>query len=473
MDPILIPGQHIHIVGMGGFGMSAIARVLLEDGYTVSGSDRERNALLDALERDGVQVFMGHAPEHITGAELVLMSSAIPKDNPEIQAARAASIPVQERRDFIATWLENRSVIGVSGTHGKTTTTALLAHVLMHSGHDPSYIVGGILKNTGTNAGAGNGEHFIIEADEYGYMFLGLQPHIAVVTNVEWDHTDFFRAPEDMLLAFRLYMERLEPDGLLVACLDDDVAASLAAERRAVMRSVQTYSLGNPRADWWAVDLEPARGGLRFSVCHGATRGGIIGQAWLPMPGRYNVSNAMAVIAVAMHLGVPFTVITEALASFAGTGRRAELMGEAAGVRVINDYAHHPTAIAAALRAWREQNPGRLWAVWQPHTYSRSRTLAGSFAGAFGAADYALVTDIYAAREVATPGILAPDLAKLIQQTGHPDARYSGDLFATAQVLSQEVRAGDVVLIMSAGDAPLIGRALLEVLRKREGFADG
>ncbi len=468
MDALLIPGQHIHIVGMGGFGMSAIARVLLEDGYTVSGSDQHDNVLLQALARDGAQVYQGHAPEHVAGAELVLVSSAIPQDNPEIQAARAAGIPVQERRDFIATLLENRAVIGVAGTHGKTTTTAMLAHVLRHSGHDPSYIVGGIMNNTRSNAGAGHGEHFIIEADEYGYMFLGLEPHIAVVTNVEWDHPDFFRTPDDMLLAFRLYLERLQPDGLLVACADDDVAASLAAERRAAMQPVQTYSLGNSGADWWTIDLENLRGGMRFTVCHGATSSGIIGSAWLPLPGRYNVANALAVIAIATHLDVPFNVITEALASFQGTGRRAELMGEAAGVRVINDYAHHPTAINATLRAWREQSAARLWAVWQPHTYSRSRALASSFAGAFSAADHALVTDIYAAREDATPGLMAGDLARLIRDMGHPDVRHTGDLFATAQVLSQEVQAGDVVLIMSAGDAPMIGRALLDVLRKRD-----
>jgi UDP-N-acetylmuramate--alanine ligase len=466
----LIPGQHVHIVGISGFGMSAIARVLLENGYVVSGSDRQMNDLSQALMNDGASVFLGHQAEHIAGAELVLVSSAVAEDNPEVIAAYAQGIPVSDRRDFIATLTEGHQTIAVAGTHGKTTTTAMLVHVLSEGGLDPSFIVGGVMKDRGTNAGAGSGEQFVIEADEYGYMFLGLEPQVAVITNVEWDHPDFFHTPEDMLLAFRLFLERLPPAGLLVACADDDVVRTLADERRAGLAPVQTYGVNNPHADWWAIDLKPTPlGGMEFVVCHGSAGEGVIGSARISVPGQHNVQNAMGVIAVARHLGIPFDVIVGALESYAGTGRRSELMGEAGGVRVVSDYAHHPTAIRVTLRAWREQlqNRGKLWAVWQPHTYSRTRALADSFKSAFSTADHVLVTDIYAAREEATPGLFAKDLAQLIREDGHPDARYSGDLDLTAQILANEVRAGDVVLLMTAGDAPQIGLALLDVLYRR------
>ena len=461
----LIPGQHIHIVGISGFGMSAIARILLENGYTITGSDQKLSDLSRALREEGVRVYEGHAADHIGAAEMVLMSSAIPPNNPEIQAAHRLGIPVQERRDFITRVTGGYETIAVAGTHGKTTTTAMLVHVLGEAGLDPSFIVGGILNNRGTNAGAGTGAHFVIEADEYGNMFLGLNPHIAIVTNVEYDHPDFFQTPGETLDAFRQFVAQLDDSGLLVACADDDVARAFAQERRERMLPVQTYSVGNHNADWWAVDLTPNRqSGMDFVVHHG----GVIGPVRLSLPGEHNVQNAMAVITVARTLGVPFETIAQALASFAGTGRRSEQMGEAGGVRVINDYAHHPTAIRATLRAWRDQtHDGDLWAVWQPHTYSRTRALADSFKESFAAADHVLVTDIYAAREAKTPGLLARDLAELIRQGGHPDARHSGDLPETAQILANEVQPGDVVVLMTAGDAPQIGRALLDVLDKR------
>lgn len=469
MDSPLIPGQHIHIVGIGGSGMSAIARVLLENGYMVSGSDQNPTPLLRALIRDGVTVYIGHEAENINGAELVLMSTAVSEDNPEVLAAQAADIPVLERRDFISTLTGGYKTLAVAGTHGKTTTTAMLVHVISEAGLDPSFIVGGILRNRGTNAGAGHGEHFIIEADEYGHMFLGLKPKAAIITNIEYDHPDFFHSPAELLLAFRLFLEQLAPDSLLIACADDDVAATLASERRAEVLPVQTYGIDNKGADWWATELRPVSGGMEFLVHRGASMtGGVVGKIRLQLPGRHNVQNAMSVIAVADYIGVPWKVVSDALASFQGTERRSELMGEVGGVRIINDYAHHPTAIQATLKAWAEQlQGGELWAVWQPHTFSRTRALADSFAEAFGAAHHALVTDIYAAREQSSPGLFAKDIARMIRDHGHPDGRYSGDLFSTAQVLAEEVKPGDVVILLTAGDAPQIGLSLLDVLRKR------
>lgn len=465
---LLIPGQHIHIIGISGFGMSAIARVLVENGYVVSGSDQKLNPLSLALRESGVTVYEGHTESNIEGAELILVSSAVPRDNPEIQAAQRQKIQVVHRRDFMRAITEGQQTIAVAGTHGKTTTTAMMAYVLVEAGFDPSYIVGGVIKNLGTNAGAGLGEHFVIEADEYDHMFLGLNPGIAVVNNVEYDHPDFFRTPQDMLAAFQKFVDLLGSEGMLVACADDGVAAELAAERRKQFWPVLTYGVENKNADWWAVDLKPnPKGGTDFVVCHAEIGGGVIGPISLQLIGTHNVRNAMAVITVARHIGVPFETIAEALAKFEGTERRSEVMGEAGGVKVINDYAHHPTAIMMTLKAWRERvGNGSLWAVWQPHTYSRTRALADSFKDSFGSAHHVLVTEVFAARETFTPGLDSKDLAAMMSD--HPDARYSGDLFETAQILATEVKAGDIVVLLSAGDAPRIGHALLDVLRKRK-----
>ena len=466
---MLIPGQHIHIVGIAGFGMSAIARVLVEHGYKVSGSDQQTNALVQALQQEGVTVYQGHRAENIDGAEMVIFSSAVPENNPEIQAARHRRIQVMNRREFMPIMMEGQQTIGIAGTHGKTTTTAMLTHVLIEAGMEPSYIVGGVMRNNGRNAGAGSGEHFIIEADEYDNMFLGLQPAIAVINNIEYDHPDFFLTPADMLKAFQTYANRVEPEGLLVVNADDDVARTLGEERRANLQEVQMYGIENNAADYWATDLKPLpNGGMEFMVSQGAVTGGLIGKVKILLPGRHNVQNAMGVITVARHLGVAFEVIVDALATFKGTGRRSEVMGVAGGVTVINDYAHHPTAIRVTLKAWRDQ-PGirELWAVWQPHTYSRTRSLADIFKGSFNSAHHALVTDIYAAREKASPGLMAKDMVGMIQSSGHPDARYSGDLLDTAQILANEVKPGDVVVLLTAGDAPRIGQALLDVLKKR------
>lgn len=467
---LLIPGQHIHIVGIGGFGMSAIAKVLLENGYVVSGSDQKMNPLSLALRDSGVTVYEGHNEENIEGAELVLVSSAVPEDNPEIQAARNNQITVVHRRDFMRAITEGQQTIAIAGTHGKTTTTAMMAYVLVETGFDPSYIVGGMVRNLGTNAGAGSGEHFVVEADEYDHMFLGLAPSIAVVNNIEYDHPDFFRTPQEMLHAFQKFVDLLGAEGLLVACADDGVAAELAAERRKNLLPVLTYGVENKNADYWAIDVKPnASGGTDFVVCHAAIGGGVIGPISMKLIGTHNVRNAMAVITVARRIGVPFEAIADALSKFEGIERRSELMGEAAGVKVINDYAHHPTAISLTLKSWRERvGDGQLWAVWQPHTYSRTRTLADSFKDSFGAAHHALVTDIFAAREAFTPGLVARDLADMITDTGHSDARYAGDIFETAQILATEVKSGDVVVLLTAGDAPRIGHALLDVLNKRK-----
>ncbi len=462
------PGHPIHIVGIGGFGMSAIARILLQRGYPVSGSDLRANELTQALAAEGATIYQGHAAAHIRGAAQVITSSAVPDDNPEVAAARAAGIPVLRRRDLLGELMAGQIGIAVAGTHGKTTTTALLAHTLIEAGQDPTYIVGGVMRNTGTNAGVGRGPHFVIEADEYDRMFLGLRPRVAVVTTIEHDHPDCFPAEADVIEAFEQFADRLPEDGPLVVCADDRLARALGERRRAAGKPVITYGLRADRApDWFAADLAPvAAGGMQFTVRHGERS---LGRTTVALAGAHNVQNALAVLAVTDHLGVPFARAVPALETFRGAGRRGEMMGLAGGVTVISDYAHHPTAIALTLEAFRGQPGVRdLWAVWQPHTYGRLRALADDFAGAFGAADHVLITDVYSVRETVSPGLDAPAMAGRLRAAGHPDARYTGGLEATAAVLVEDVRPGDCVLLLSAGDAPQIGVRVLDALRARD-----
>jgi UDP-N-acetylmuramate--alanine ligase len=344
----------------------------------------------------------------------------------------------------------------------------MLAHVLREAGRDPSYIVGGVLLNTGDNAHAGLGETFVIEADEYDYMFLGLHPTIAILTNVEHDHPDLFPALDDVVAAFRRFIAQIvAPGGLLIACADDPGARALALERRGAGEPVALYGFDQPALDWTGRrGAEPGH----FTALGTLNGQPVVQEVRLALAGDHNLRNALAAFAAACAQNVPPGGAADALATFKGAGRRAEIVGSAGGVTVVSDYGHHPTAIRAVLQAMRQQHPGRaLWAVWQPHTFSRTRTLAAEFANAFAQADHVLVTDIYAAREKYQPGdVDGPAMADRIAATGHPDARHSGDLEHTAHLLISELRSidepGAVVVIFSAGDAPKVGDMLLSAL---------
>ena len=469
---MLRPEQRIHIVGVGGFGMSAIARVLLARGFAVSGSDLHANDLTRALTALGLVFFEGQAADHISGADLVLATSAAKDDNPEIAAARAAGLPVLRRQDVLGALMADQVGIAVAGTHGKTTTSAMIAHLLLAAQQDPTYIVGGVLRNTGTNAAAGHGPHFVIEADEYDRMFLGLRPQIAVITNIEHDHPDIYPTLDDVRAAFAQFAALLPANGLLIACAADADARALGLAQRAADRAVSLYGIGravlrDDPAGWWADALEPEpSGGIRFTVYQGERARGM---AQIALPGRHNVLNALAALVVAQHIGLPFDGATVALAAFQGTGRRSELLGTADNVTLINDYAHHPTEIRVTLEAQRALPGVRdVWAVWQPHTYGRLRTLADTFAAAFGAADHVLVTDVYSVREQITPGLDAAGIAARIRSAGHPDVRYTGALDATAAALVEAVRPGDRVVLLSAGDLPRTGDTILAGLRAHE-----
>jgi len=461
-----VPGQRVHIIGIGGFGMSAIARILLLRGMTVTGSDRQRSELATALVPLGATIYTGHSAEYIRGAHMVIATSAAPDDHVEIVAARAAGIPVYRRRDVLAALMEGHKVIAVAGTHGKTTTTAMIVHLLRESGRDPSYIVGGVMPNTGTNAGLGTGGLFVIEADEYGHMFHGINPDIAVLTSLEYDHPDYFATETDMRRAFADFLVRLPPNGRLIVCADDRAALALAREV-AGQREVISYGLDNPtQFNLAAVNTQiGASGSTTFEVQVGFGHlRQVVASARLTIPGLYNVRNALAALAVVDGLGLFIPDAASLLRSFASTGRRFELRADVGGVAIIDDYAHHPTAIRMTVEAARQRYPQRmLWVVWQPHMYSRTQRLIDDYATAFADADYVLVTDIYAAREEPIPGVDASWAAAHLRDV---DARASGSLQQTVRLLRDHVSAPAVILILSAGNAPQIGQDYLASIQE-------
>ena len=364
-----------------------------------------------------------------------------------------------KRADFLHLLMAGRTGIAVAGTHGKTTTTAMLASVLLAAQLDPSFIVGGVLADLGTNARAGQGELFVIEADEYDRMFLGLHPRAAVLTVVEHDHPDCYPTFDRMMDAFRQFIGNLPVDGYLVACWDDPGAERLGQEYASSGGSVCWYGF-DPGATWRAVPCE-VRDDCDFVVLH---RGEIVGSVQLKIPGRHNALNALAVIALSDWLDIPFDLTSQALASFGGVGRRFEVKGEVNGIVVVDDYAHHPTEICATLAAARDTYPDkRIWVVFQPHTFSRTRALLDQFAAAFGDADDVIVLDIYAAREAEDLGI---DAAGLVSRMEHPSVRHIGGRRPAADHLLAHLRPGDVLITMGAGDGDKVGEWVLEGLEK-------
>ncbi|MHB1294302.1 MAG: UDP-N-acetylmuramate--L-alanine ligase [Anaerolineae bacterium] len=453
--------SRIHMIGVGGTGLSAIARVLMAWGHQVSGSDLNASAATHALNEAGVTTYVGHCADNIQGAELVVMSSAIPESNPEVQAARAAGIPVTKRHGLLAQMTSRFYTIAVAGTHGKTTTTSMIAEVLVNLGLDPTFIVGGVIQSLGTNAQAGNGKHFLLEADEYDRTFSELRPSLAVVTNIEMDHPDCFRDLDDVREAFGTLLERVPEDGRIVACADSPQVLRLIDERGWGRERVTTYGL-TAQADCVVHDVRPnARGGVDFRLY----RDDVIEDLSLAVPGVHNALNATAARLVAATIGADGAEARKALGTYVGAQRRFEIKGERNGVLVIDDYAHHPTGVRATLAAARGRYPGRrLWAVLQPHTYSRVETLFNEFTTCFEDADQVIITDIYAARAKERPTIRAEQLAAAIQ---HPHVRHIGELDAVAAYLEKVLEPGDVLLVLGAGDSTTLCDRVLEQMAVR------
>jgi UDP-N-acetylmuramate--alanine ligase len=459
-----------HLVGIGGSGLSAIATVLIERGDIVSGSDTADSTFLEEVRNLGAQVFIGHAPEHVAGADAVIISSAVRSDNPEVEAARAAGIPVYKRVEFFGPLTAGKRTIAVAGTHGKTTTTGEIAFLLARCGMDPTFITGGALPDfLGANARAGRGEYFVIEADEYDRAFLGLHPWLAVITNLEYDHPDCFPTERDLEAAFGEFLDRVSPEGSVVACADSEGAmrAVAAYAKRKPDARVVTYAL-KAQADWRAENIRTnAGGGSDFSVMH---TGENLGTANSRLPGRHNVQNALAALCAMDACGVSFVRAAEALPYFRGADRRFEVMGEAGGVTIVDDYAHHPSEIRATLSAARQRFPDRrIWALWQPHTFSRTRALADSFAASFADADRVMVLPVYRARE---PFDETFSLEELVRKIGPKEAYMIQGLDDAVAVLGRELTTGDVLLTLSAGDANRVGVELLRRLRSRQAIRE-
>ncbi len=449
--------RKFHIVGIGGMGMSAVARLFMARGDTVSGSDKGDWPLAAALAADGASVANAFAAKNIAGADVVIRSSAYGDGNPEVAAARAAGIPVWKREDAWRELARGKRVVAVAGTHGKSTTTALAWTALRAGGLDPSLICGAVLRDLGTNAYAGRDDVLVIEADEYDRAFLSLEPEVAIVTNVEHDHIDVFPAYDDVKQAFARFASGILPGGSLVACADDPGAAALARGELAG-RQVVTYGTA-PEAGYRVLELVQRADGMSFDLA---------GPFAAPIPvslrlaGTHNARNAAGVLAAADALGIPAAAAAKSFATFNGTERRLEELGSARGITVVDDYAHHPTEIRASIEAVRARTTGRVIVLFQPHTPSRLRAFFDDFAAALRTADDRVVAETFAsARESADSQAGAKALAS------RAGGAYVADAEAAARVLAERARPGDLVLVLGAGDIRPAGVRLLELLRER------
>jgi UDP-N-acetylmuramate--alanine ligase len=439
--------RHAHFVGVGGAGMSGIAEVLAQYELTVSGCDLASSEATERLERLNVKVARGHSADHLEGVDLVVVSSAIAADNPELVAARARGLTVVRRAEMLAELMRLKYGVAVAGTHGKTTTTSLVGAILTDAGLDPTVIVGGRLRVSGTGARLGRSDYMVVEADEFDRSFLSLAPILAVVTSIDRDHLDTYRDLDEIRDAFVAFASRVPFFGQVIACADDPNVRDLLP--RLADRRVVTYGLDG---DWdlIATGLETAPAGSRFVVRH--REQGELGRLELPLAGLHNVRNSLAAGSVAIALGIPMAAIARSLAGFAGVHRRFERLGTFGGAEVVDDYAHHPTEVAATLAAARQVYPRRvLHAVFQPHLYSRTRDLAEEFGRALVAADRLIVTDVYPSRERPIAGVTGELVARAARASGHGRVDYCPD-WRDAAALLADVGADDVVLTLGAGD---------------------
>jgi UDP-N-acetylmuramate--alanine ligase len=457
LRPLMEEGE-IHFMGVGGAGMCALAELVARAGGRVSGCDLRPSAAVRPLEAMGVTVEEGHDPSHLEGAAALVVSAAVPGDHPELQAARDAGIPVLKRAEALGGWVNPGQVLAVAGTHGKTTTTAMLTSILEAAGLDPTGVVGGRVPSWESHLRSGATDLFVVEADEYDRSFLHLKPRVAVVTNLEADHLDVYGSLEGIREAFREFVDGVDPEGAVVACADDPGASSLlfGIRPRPVSYGLSAGSVVRGR------DLRSEGRGIRFRVMeHGQDRGLFT----LPAPGVHNLRNALGAAAAARRMDVEWAAIREGLAAFPGVERRLQLLGEPQGIRIMDDYAHHPTELKAVLRAVRQAHPDRrIVAVFQPHLFSRTRDFAREFGEALALADQVWVTEIYPAREAPIEGVDGELVADMVRRAGASEVRFHGPLESLAEAVAGELRPGDLCLTMGAGSiekvAPQLVRAL-------------
>ncbi len=436
--------MHIHFIGIGGAGLSALAHVMLGRGFVVSGSDPAApNEATDSLEKLGARIFSGHDAQNIAGADLIVATSAAPSDNPELVAAHDQRIPVLKRREFLREVTRGYDVIAVAGSHGKTTTTAMIATILENAGSDPTVVIGGTVPSWNANARVGKSNWFVMEADEYDYAFLGVEPKIAVLTNVDYDHPDLFPTREMYQNVFAEFLKQTRDDGVVVVCGDERAATRVA---KASGKTMLCYGF-DAENDWRAVNVYANEwGGNDFEIFF---ENAFAVSASLQVPGQHNVLNALAALIAANVANVKRETSIATLEKFSGVGRRFEIHGSFNGATLVDDYAHHPTEIRATLRAARQRfADARLVVLFQPHTFSRTRALLDEFVNAFEDADEILITEIYAARETDDSGLSSRELVEQMNKR----ARYVETLEEAEKMLRAELRAGDVLLALGAGD---------------------
>jgi UDP-N-acetylmuramate--alanine ligase len=449
--------KRVHFIGVGGAGMSGLARIMTSEGVHVSGSDIKESSVLTALQAIGVEVKVGHESDNVKGADFVIFSSAIEPQNAELIAAKALQIPLLTRAQALAILMSESKSIAVAGTHGKTTTTSMLTVAIQSCGEDPSFAIGGILKAAGSNAHKGTGGFFIAEADESDGSFIEYHPFGAIVTNIEHDHVDFFKTPESVFVAFEEFANTISPEGFLVYCADDKGANALGNR----VTTCKTISYGVDHGADLRIDqiaLVPAG-----SKARALWKGRSIGHLELQTPGHHNLLNAAAALAAGLALGLPATQLISGLATFRGTGRRFELKGQVHGIRVVDDYGHHPTEINVTLTAAKTYaTDGRVLVIFQPHRYSRTRAFTKEFAAALDGADCTWVLEVYGSSEKQIPGVSGQSITKLMK-----NGTYEPNFMTVVASVVAEARPGDVILTLGAGDVSSLGPLIVEALSAR------
>ncbi len=453
--------KHIHFIGIGGIGMSAIAFVLLKQGHKVSGSDVKRSRIVEKLESLGGKFREGHHERNIEGADIVVFSSSITPENPELKAARNKKITTLHRADMLALIMNGRKGIAVTGAHGKTTTSSLIAHILYRAGLDPTAILGGEVKSLEGNARVGKGEHFVVEADESDGSFVHLKPFYSVITNIDAEHLDYYRNMGEIISWYLKFIEKIKPGGKLFACGDCD---NLKRALRGYEKKVVTFGLTAGR-DIYPEKIKMHDSHSEFEIVY---RGKRLGPAAINIPGIHNVSNAMAAFAVALELGLDFDTIKKAVEDFTGAARRFQVRYSGNGIKVIDDYAHHPAEINATILAARNWKPKRLIVAFQPHRFSRTKYLKDRFAACFDAADKLILTDIYAASEDEIDNISGKSIYEEVKRHGHKDVVYLPKKGLKEYIL-KEIKRGDMVLMMGAGDITSIAGEVAQELSKKRG----
>ncbi|RKX25217.1 MAG: UDP-N-acetylmuramate--L-alanine ligase [Candidatus Zixiibacteriota bacterium] len=451
--------KRLHFVGIGGAGMSGIAEILANLGYAITGSDCTPSGITEYLESLGVRVNGVHSAEQVEGADVVIISSAVGDDNPEVVEARRLGVPVIKRAEMLGELMRLKFAIGVAGSHGKTTTTSMIGRVLQHAQYDPTLVVGGIVAELGTGAELGSGDYLVAEVDEYDRSIFASFPSMAVVLNIERDHLECYEDMDDLRGAFLAYVNRVPFYGSAIVSADDQNVALILQQ---ITRPYATFGF-SAGADYRAVDVKTEVDRSLFSVYY---REELLGEIILSVPGRHNVANALAAVAAATELGIAFVTIAEALAGFHGVGRRFEIVGEVNDILVIDDYAHHPTEIEATLKAAKEAYGQRIIAVFQPHLFSRTRDFLQEFATTLAAADWCVLTDIFPAREEPIPGLTSENIKDEAARQGATHFSYVGVKENAVDEVKRRAKPGDMVMTIGAGSITHIRNAILERLKE-------